>query len=105
MKNITNYMEKSPSWEAASRSATQEFPDILWNPKIHFRIHMNPSLFSALSQTNPVHTSLHIIYLRSISILSSHICKYNESKPVEFGGHSADLTNSIVVSSGSYKNM
>jgi hypothetical protein len=27
-------MELSPSWEAASCAATQEFPSILWNPKV-----------------------------------------------------------------------
>jgi hypothetical protein len=42
-------------WEAASRSATQEFPDILLNPKVHCPLHKSPPLFPALSQMNLVH--------------------------------------------------
>jgi hypothetical protein len=48
----------SPSREATSCAATQEFPYILRNPMVHYCVHKSPPLVPVMSRMKPVYTAL-----------------------------------------------
>jgi hypothetical protein len=54
---ITNFMELSPSREAAVCRATQEIPNISWNPKAHYSVYKRPPLVPIRRQINSALTT------------------------------------------------
>ena len=49
-------MEHIPSREAKRFSGSQEISRILWNPKVHYRIHEFPPPVPILTHLDSVHT-------------------------------------------------
>jgi hypothetical protein len=60
--NNKNYMAKTSSWKADSRSPGQKISRLLWNWKPHYHVYKKPSLDTKLHKFSPHATSVRSIY-------------------------------------------
>jgi hypothetical protein len=87
---LTYLMENSPSWEANQFAASQEIPRILWNPKVHYRIHKCPPPVSILSQLDLVHKPTEPINEKNVC---ESVCLWNFAGSRSWHRHILPWTN------------
>jgi hypothetical protein len=104
-------MELNPSWEAANCAATQELHSILWNPKVHYRVHKSLPFVPILSQIDPVHTipshlsKIHfiIMLLQSTPVFLLSFLLYFSLKSPPRMLHELSISSSLIILGEEYK--
>jgi len=87
IRKVTYSMEQSPSWEANRFAASQKFPCILGNPKVHCRIQNCQPPVLIQSQLDPVHNptlyclKTHFNIIPPIYAWVSPVVSYQASSP------------------------
>jgi hypothetical protein len=88
----TNFMEHSPSWEAASRSATQKFPSTLWDPKVPYCVYKRPSLAMSLACCVVI-TTLITIWIALVGQQIEYRYVYRRSTAFKFSKLGVQINN------------
>ena len=72
LESFLMYAHQGSFWKSGSFSTSQWIPHILWNPKVHYRIHNSPPPVPILSQISPVNGfPTHLIEIHFHIILPS----------------------------------